>query len=814
MAINLGSMYFDISVNTKALKRAEADLKRFSNTAHKHDRKSSKAFRNTANSFGKNTKAVKKFGKQGKKSLTEVQLASKYLNNSLARTRTSIGLMSYLFVATGASILASSWFKAHKEFETLQASLVTVTGSVEKAESAFARIEKFATNTPYQLGQVTDSFIKLKAFGLDPSAAALEAYGNTASSMGKSLNQMIEAVADAATGEFERLKEFGIKSKSEGDKVSFTFKGITTTVGKNAAEIEQYLQNIGNVDFAGGMLRQMDTIAGKLSNMTDAWDGFMRSVGETSWVKNRISDITYALGVYTDDSQIQKMHDASIRLGKINLYIGHIQEQLNKGKDGNVFMRALTNDDSLKKLKSKLADYKKERDELLAGDTFGSDMNAKNATPEKLNPVQNYAFEAAAEQKHYDNIADIRKKDLARLSFHHDTETNIMREGIQSRAAEHLSLAKQAQLERGQAFVQIMSDQFGQQGAITAQAYTEQHAKLREALVNNEISEQEFNQRRLENEAAWAEAKSQLMSTAAERDFEAFMERGLSKEEQQNAQWARELEALKLTLGEKLGAEELYAKAVADISKRKEDREKKKVKREKKLKEEELSFQKSSFEKSFATASTQSKNLFKAKKLYDIAQATIAGAKAVQDAYAFGSSFLGPVGGAAAAGIAAVATAANIQAIRSTNFSGKAVGGNVFAGQTYEVAEQGAEMLSVGGKNLLLMGNQNGYITNNDKLSKNAEKVNNYNNSSINNYSTSAQMPAPIINTQSNFNFKIITLPGQTAEITKTQTTAGTDFEVVISRIENSITNGIVRGGSDISDALENTYSLGRRGAN
>ena len=51
-----------------------------------------------------------------------------------------------------------------------------------------------------------------------------------------------EAVADAAVGEFERLKEFGIKAKSEGDKVTFLFKGVSTTVGKNAAEIETFLQ--------------------------------------------------------------------------------------------------------------------------------------------------------------------------------------------------------------------------------------------------------------------------------------------------------------------------------------------------------------------------------------------------------------------------------------------------------------------------------------------------------------------------------------------------------------------------------------------
>ena len=48
------------------------------------------------------------------------------------------------------------------------------------------------------------------------------AYGDTASAMGKSLDDMVEAVADAATGEFERLKEFGIRASKNGDRVSFT----------------------------------------------------------------------------------------------------------------------------------------------------------------------------------------------------------------------------------------------------------------------------------------------------------------------------------------------------------------------------------------------------------------------------------------------------------------------------------------------------------------------------------------------------------------------------------------------------------------
>lgn len=166
------------------------------------------------------------------------------------------------------------------EFERLRASLKTVTGSSEAAAAAMSWIEDFAATTPYDLAQVTGAFIKLKAMGLDPSRAALESYGNTASAMGKDLNSFIEAVADAATGEFERLKEFGIKASSQGEHVAFTFQGVTTKVKKSAGEIEKFLQGIGNNEFAGAMDEQAQTLVGAVSNMQDSFAKLARTIGD------------------------------------------------------------------------------------------------------------------------------------------------------------------------------------------------------------------------------------------------------------------------------------------------------------------------------------------------------------------------------------------------------------------------------------------------------------------------------------------------------------------------------------------------------
>lgn len=174
----------------------------------------------------------------------------------------------------GLGLLANSILKVNMEMQALRTSLETVTGSANNARIAFEGIQAFASKTPYSIKEITDAFIKLKALGLSPSESALTSFGNTASAMGKSLNQMIEAVADAATGEFERLKEFGIKSSKEGENVKFTFKGVENQIKNSSEAIQGYLLKIGNTDFSGGMDRMATTTKGALSNLGDSWDAF------------------------------------------------------------------------------------------------------------------------------------------------------------------------------------------------------------------------------------------------------------------------------------------------------------------------------------------------------------------------------------------------------------------------------------------------------------------------------------------------------------------------------------------------------------
>lgn len=208
-----------------------------------------------------------------------------------------LGAVAAGFLSLGAAIKAvNALVETNRQFEKLRAGLVTATGSVEGMEQAWGALMQYAMDTPYGIEQVTASFTKLINYGLTPSEEAMTSYGDTASAMSKSLDQMIEAVADAATGEFERLKEFGIKAKNNGDTITFTFRGVATTVKNSSKEIEQYLIDLGKTNFGGAMQRQMNTLDGSIANLSDTWEIFKYNLSDGAFADMASS----AIGLVTD----------------------------------------------------------------------------------------------------------------------------------------------------------------------------------------------------------------------------------------------------------------------------------------------------------------------------------------------------------------------------------------------------------------------------------------------------------------------------------------------------------------------------------
>lgn len=121
---------------------------------------------------------------------------AKAFNNTLKQAASLAG--AYLGLR-GLTNTFKSIVETNKEFERLSGSLKTVTGSAKAAKEAFTLIEDFATSTPFQLDEIVDSFIRLKAMGLEPSMEALTSYGNTASAFGKNILEFVSAVSRTFT---------------------------------------------------------------------------------------------------------------------------------------------------------------------------------------------------------------------------------------------------------------------------------------------------------------------------------------------------------------------------------------------------------------------------------------------------------------------------------------------------------------------------------------------------------------------------------------------------------------------------------------
>lgn len=206
------------------------------------------------------------------------------------------GLIAAFSVAA-VSMFGSQVIQARSEYERFDAVLTNTFQSAEKGEASMKMLQDFAAETPFQLNKLTDSYVKLVNRGFVPSQNQMTKLGDLASSQGKSFLQLSEAILDAQTNEFERLKEFGIRGSKSGDQVSLSFKGVTKTVQNNGKAIRAAILEFGAMDgVVGAMAAISKTLGGRISNLKDQWWGFLVTVGGS------------ASGLFA--SAIDKMSDA------------------------------------------------------------------------------------------------------------------------------------------------------------------------------------------------------------------------------------------------------------------------------------------------------------------------------------------------------------------------------------------------------------------------------------------------------------------------------------------------------------------------
>jgi len=299
---------FPLSVVIRAIDRVTAPLRAVQGRVLAFDRKLRGSFARMSDKLG----------------LPAMRAAVGRVGNALgdlAARAAKVGAMIGGAVAAAAGLAGlamRSLIGTAAQFERYETILGTIEGSQEGARKAMDWVSDFAAKTPYELDEVMEAFVKLKAYGIDPTNGTLTVLGDTAAAMGKPVMQAVEAIADALTGENERLKEFGIRARKDGDKIVYEYTKDGQTMRKaaqasNRAMIQATLLAIWNDRYAGAMDKLSGTWEGMVSNLSDQWTRFKRMIMESGpfeELRKRLSALLQRIDAMAESGELEALAES------------------------------------------------------------------------------------------------------------------------------------------------------------------------------------------------------------------------------------------------------------------------------------------------------------------------------------------------------------------------------------------------------------------------------------------------------------------------------------------------------------------------
>lgn len=192
-----------------------------------------------------------------------------------------------------ATDVARTLVETGSQFENLRVRLDNLLGSTEKADAAFNMIKKLAATTPFEVTALTESFVKLTAFGMQPTEAQMRSLSDVAANLGggtETLSRVTLALGQAWT-----------KSKLQGQEIMQlaeagvpVWDALATATGRSVPELQKMseagqlgrdviaklIDELGRMN-AGASDKLMATYAGAVSNAKDALAEFFDLVSRS-----------------------------------------------------------------------------------------------------------------------------------------------------------------------------------------------------------------------------------------------------------------------------------------------------------------------------------------------------------------------------------------------------------------------------------------------------------------------------------------------------------------------------------------------------
>ncbi|WP_439828930.1 tape measure protein [Aeromonas caviae] len=226
-------------------------------------------------------------------------------------------------------------FQTGDQAERLDVQLKAVMGSIAGGKEASVWIQDFAKNTPLQLSEVTQVFVRLKAFGIDPMAGAMQGIVDQAYKLGGGFEE-VQGISLA-------LGQAWAKQKLQGEEIlQLIERGVPVwqmleqVTGKNTAELQKLseagklgretisaLMNEIAAQSRGAAADNMSLLSGLISNAQDNLAKFYRMVAENGalvWLKNQLANLNAEFEAMARDGRLQewakRLSDGFITMGE------------------------------------------------------------------------------------------------------------------------------------------------------------------------------------------------------------------------------------------------------------------------------------------------------------------------------------------------------------------------------------------------------------------------------------------------------------------------------------------------------------------
>ena len=204
-------------------------------------------------------------------SLNKITVAGKKVADVLGSAFKVLGGLGAGAALTGIYALSRGALDNVKAFEDLSAKISGVTGDLQSAEKVFWELNGLEDETTISTQKLADSLLYLNKYGISVTSKDIKDLSALSLGLNKDLETVSSAIAKATQGRYNELKNLGFAVQDEGNKLSVTFKGVTTEIGKDAESIKNYLSSIGESKFSDVLNNKLNTTEAALGRFKNAW---------------------------------------------------------------------------------------------------------------------------------------------------------------------------------------------------------------------------------------------------------------------------------------------------------------------------------------------------------------------------------------------------------------------------------------------------------------------------------------------------------------------------------------------------------------